>query len=105
MHTPRYDALKDGASFNKDFLSVYMPSDENRLNASNYFSKPEEDSEWINMPTTLKGKLWLGYRETQRMDSTHEMVIITEHHPVPGRIWTNYYNNTAWTGWKSLTPQ
>lgn len=105
MYTPRYDNLVDGSSFNKDFLSIYLPAHENRLNAANYFSKPASDSEWSNIPAELSGKMWLGYRAPQRMGGTNELVVITEHFPVAGRIWTNYYNSGTWQGWKSITPQ
>ena len=105
VYTPRYDNLVDGSSFNKDFLSIYLPAHENRLNAANYFSKPASDSEWSNIPAELSGKMWLGYRAPQRMGGTNELVVITEHFPVAGRIWTNYYNSGTWQGWKSITPQ
>ena len=105
VYMPRYDNLVDGSSFNKDFLSIYLPAHENRLNAANYFSKPASDSEWSNIPAELSGKMWLGYRAPQRMGGTNELVVITEHFPVAGRIWTNYYNSGTWQGWKSITPQ
>lgn len=105
VFTPRYDNLVDGSSFNKDFLSIYLPAHENRLNAANYFSKPAADSGWSNIPTELSGKLWLGYRAPQRMGGTNELVVIMEHFPVSGRIWTNYYNSGTWQGWKSITPE
>lgn len=105
VFTPRYDNLVDGSSFNKDFLSIYLPAHENRLNAANYFSKPAADSEWTNVPTELSGKMWIGYRAPQRMGGTNELIVIMEHFPVAGRIWTNYYNSGAWQGWKSITPE
>ena len=105
VFTPRYDNLVDGSSFNKDFLSIYLPAHENRLNAANYFSKPAADSEWTNVPTELSGKMWLGYRAPQRMGGTNELIVIMEHFPVAGRIWTNYYNSGTWQGWKSITPE
>lgn len=105
VFTPRYDTLVDGSSFDKNFLAIYLPAHENRLNAANYFSKPAEDSEWRNIPSTMTGKLWLGYRAPQRMGSTNELVVIMEHYPVFGRIWTNYYNSGTWQGWKSITPE
>lgn len=105
MFTPRYDSLVDGSSFDKNFLAIYLPAHENRLNAANYFSKPAEDSEWRNIPSTMTGKLWLGYRAPQRMGGTNELVVIMEHYPVSGRIWTNYYNSGTWQGWKSIAPE
>lgn len=33
------------------------------------------------------------------------MVKITEFHPVPGRVWFNHYNWTAWTGWQKLVTE
>lgn len=105
VFTPRYDNLVDGSSFNKNFLAIYLPAHENMLNAANYFYKPAEDSEWRNIPPAMSGKLWLGYRTPQRMGATNELVVIMEHYPVAGRIWTNYYNSGTWQGWKSITPE
>lgn len=105
VFAPRYDTLVDGSSFDKNFLAIYLPAHENRLNAANYFSKPAEDSEWRNIPPAMSGKLWLGYRTPQRMGATNELVVIMEHYPVAGRIWTNYYNSGTWQGWKSVSPE
>lgn len=105
VFAPRYDTLVDGSSFNKNFLAIYLPAHENRLNAANYFSKPAEDSEWRNIPPAMSGKLWLGYRTPQRMGAANELVVIMEHYPVAGRIWTNYYNSGTWKGWKNVSPE
>lgn len=105
LYEPRYDDLVDGSSFNKDFLAIYLPGHKNKLNAAEYFSKPANDSEWSNIPAEMSGKLWLGYRVPQRMTSTNELVVITEHYPVAGRIWINYYNSGNWQGWRNITPE
>ncbi len=38
-------------------------------------------------------------------NSSHIFVELKEFYPMTGRVWSNFYNVSAWTGWKSITPQ
>lgn len=97
----------DGSSFSYDLLNV-TPSLNNTMFQKNaYFSKPVDDSAWKQecIPTSMQGKLWIGYRIVMKRNSIHILVEIHELYPVPGRIWSNFYNNGTWNGWRTITPQ
>ena len=97
--------IRNGSTFGKNFmlLSAATPGGTGQISA--YFEKPVEDGEWQNTPSTMKGKLWLGYRQVYRRDSDHAMIQIVELYPTPGRNWYNFYNVSTWSGWKTITPQ
>ena len=95
----------EGSSFNKNFLLTGSATPGATPQRSAYFSKPADDTDWVNMPTALQGKLWVGYRQVYRRSSVNILIRIIEMYPSDGRIWTNFYNNGAWRGWKSITPQ
>lgn len=40
-----------------------------------------------------------------KRNSIHILVEIHELYPVSGRIWSNFYNNGTWNGWRTITPQ
>jgi hypothetical protein len=61
------------------------------LNASNYTNSP------------VAGFV-VGVRNVYEISTSHYLVEIKECYPVAGRIWNNFYNVSAWTGWKSTTP-
>ena len=95
----------EGSSFNKNFLLTGSATPGATPQRSAYFSKPADDTDWVNIPTTLQGKLWVGYRQVYRRSSVNILIRIIEMYPIPGRTWNNFYNNGAWTGWKSISPQ
>lgn len=43
-------------------------------------------------------------REVFWLSNKRAFVRLSEIFPTPGRIWTNCYEQTKWTGWKSITP-
>lgn len=97
----------DGSSFSYDLLNVTPSLNNTRFQKNAYFSKPVDDSAWKqeNIPTSMKGKLWIGYRIVMKRNSIHILVEIHELYPVYGRIWSNFYNNGTWNGWRTITPQ
>ena len=95
----------EGSSFNKNFLLTGSATPGATPQRSAYFSKPADDTDWVNTPTAIQGKLWVGYRQVYRRSSVNILIRIIEMYPSDGRIWTNFYNNGTWKGWKSITPQ
>ena len=95
----------DGSPFSKNFMLTGSATPGATPQRSAYFSKPADDTDWVNMPTALQGKLWVGYRQVYRRSSANILIRIIEMYPSDGRIWTNFYNNGTWKGWKSITPQ
>lgn len=98
-------ASVNGSSFSKNFLQVGGAIKQSTQKGS-YFTKSMSDDDWSNCPSEFVDKSWIGYRIVYVPNNTHYLVMITEVYPVPGRIWTNYYNkDTAkWSGWKTITP-
>lgn len=78
----------DGSSFSYDLLNVTPSLNNTRFQKNAYFSKPVDDSAWKqeNIPTSMKGKLWIGYRIVMKRNSIHILVEIHELYPVSGRI-------------------
>lgn len=97
----------DGSSFSYDLLNVTPSLNNTRFQKNAYFSKPVDDSAWKQecIPTSMQGKLWIGYRIVMKRNSIHILVEIHELYPVSGRIWSNFYNNGTWNGWRTITPQ
>lgn len=97
-------ASRDGSSFSKNFLQVGNAVDL-PTQKSAFFVKTSADGEWFGAPPELSNKAWIGYRQVFVPNSIHYLVQITEVYPVPGRIWTRYYNpDSSWSDWKSITP-
>lgn len=94
-----------GSSFGKNFNNISLTTEKSTLHQSAYFEKPASDSGWSGIPSALIGKIFVGYREVLWRNSTHVMVQIIEMYPTPGRVWSSFYNNGTWSGWKSITPQ
>lgn len=69
-------------------------------NKTRVFNKPSK-----NRPTDMTNEYFMGIWICHWHSVNHVMVELIEMYPVAGRRWTNFYNNTQWTGWKSITPQ
>lgn len=95
------DAMK--APPNNDFLTISLQDRFNTLNKCHYFRQPG-GTEFKTCPSALKGKEFIGYREVYWYAATNVMVQLKEFHPIPGRVWSNFYNSGTWTGWKSISP-
>ncbi len=77
----------------------------NKVNANACFAKPSADDEWKNVPESVKGAIWMGYREVVWQAEQHVAVRITEYYPICGRVYYNYYNDASkWGSWVSLSP-
>lgn len=48
---------------------------------------------------------FIGWRIVDWYQSVRLVVRIHEAYPVPGRIWTNHYNVSEWSGWTCLDPR
>ena len=90
--------------FNKNFLLINAGAIDGVAQQTSYFSKPAEDTDWSNVPDTVKNRAWIGLRTVMRRSQIHAMVKIEEMYPVAGRIWYNFHNSGTWTGWKNITP-
>lgn len=90
--------------FDKNFLLVNISTVGTESQQTAYFSKPVDDEDWLNIPSDLQGKVWIGIRTVMQRSSIHVMVKVEEMYPVTGRIWYNFYNNGTWTNWKSISP-
>lgn len=91
----------DGASFAYNFLLF----GNNILDQNSFFVKDAASTAWLNYPSDFEGTTWIGIRLVYNLNNTHVLVEIHETYPVPGRIWSNFYNVSQWTGWKSIIPQ
>lgn len=88
---------------NNDFLTISLQDRFNALNKCHYFRQPS-GTEFKMCPPVLKGKEFIGYREVYWYAATNIMIQLKEFHPIPGRVWSNFYNSGTWTGWKSISP-
>lgn len=53
-----------------------------------------------DMPLPLRNVESFIYRDISYYDTNHVLVTLTEAHPVPGRVWTAFYDYGTWRGWK-----
>jgi len=90
----------DGSQFGKNFLNVNRINLYDIRNTEAAFIKADNTG-WSNYPVS---GAFEGVRKVVCVNSTHILVIVTELYPTCGRIWTNGYRGSAWTGWKSITP-
>ena len=90
----------DGSQFGKNFLNVNRINLYDIRNTEAAFIKADNTG-WSNYPVS---GAFEGVRKVVCVNSTHILVIVTELYPTCGRIWTNGYRGSAWTGWKALTP-
>ena len=90
----------DGSQFSKNFRNVDTNTMYAAGNAEAYFEKPASDSSWSNIPTARTGTAWTGLRRVIWISGTSILILIIEMVPQAGRIWTNYYDGSAWTGWR-----
>ena len=90
----------DGSSFSRNFLNVEVNTRYAAKNATAAFDKPASDSGWSNIPSSKVGVAFGGIREVLWVSGSCIMVKIMEFYPYSGVIWTNYYNGSAWAGWR-----
>ena len=90
----------DGSGFGKDFLNVEFSTRYAAKNATVAFDQPASDSGWSNIPSSKVGVAFGGIREVLWVSGSCIMVKLTEFYPYSGVIWTNYYNGSAWAGWR-----
>ena len=88
---------------NNDFLHISLKNRFDAANRCHYFRQPN-GTEYKACPSVLKAKEFIGYREIYWYATKNIMVRLVEFYPIPGRLWTNFYNNGEWTGWKSIIP-
>ena len=91
----------DGSSFQKNFLNFGQLD----FDKEAYFAKGDSEPGWTNTPSIIGNTIWIGARRVYNYNNQHVLVEIAEFYPSPGRIWTNFYNVSYWSGWKSVTPQ
>lgn len=94
------DTTTDGSGFGRDFLNVEVNTRYAAKNATAAFDKPASDSGWSNIPSSKVGVAFGGIREVLWVSGSRIMVKLTEFYPYSGVIWTNYYNGSAWAGWR-----
>ncbi|TCL54765.1 collagen triple helix repeat protein [Kineothrix alysoides] len=88
----------DAASTIKDnLLMVDISNKYGDDNKTRYFSSPT-----YNAPVS---GTFIGEWNCHWRNASHILVELLEFYPVHGRIWTNFYNVSSWTGWTSITPQ
>lgn len=88
---------------NNKFLNISLKDRFNAVNRCHYFRQPNGTA-FEGCPTPLKAQEFIGYREVYWYSTINVMVKLIEFYPMHGRVWTNFYNNGTWTGWKSITP-
>lgn len=92
----------DGSSFGKNFLSINLNNLYDAKNEETRFYRGASDTGWTNSP--IASGVFGGIRQVIIWNNSWCMVRLIELNPTAGRVWTNVYNGSAWTGWKSLTP-
>ena len=88
---------------NNKFLNISLKDRFNAVNRCHYFRQPNGTA-FEGCPTPLKAQEFIGYREVYWYSTINVMVKLIEFYPMHGRVWTNFYNNGTWTGWKSIMP-
>lgn len=91
----------DGSQFAKNFLQIDTDLLNAPCHADAYFNMTST-SGWSNLP--VSSTPFKGYRKVIFINSSNIFVVILEAAPTVGRIWVNFYNGSAWSGWKKLTP-
>ena len=86
-----------------DFCLIGLKDRFSEFNRCHYFRQPN-GTEFKACPSVLKAQEFIGYREIYWYTPINIMVRLIEFYPIPGRIWTNFYNDGTWTGWKSIIP-
>lgn len=89
----------------KSCLEISFTTPDSLLNKKYKVSQDKSRAHLAGMPSALADVTCVVYRNVFFSGSTvHIGVKLEELHPVPGRVWYNYYNAGTWTGWKSHTP-
>ena len=100
------DVSKEGESFTKNLLLINTGNPKDKINATATFYIPKDKNTWKNLPSEWgDGSEIIGLREVVIHGTEHAYVKITEFHPHNGRIWSNFFNAGAWSGWKVLVSQ
>ena len=106
----RYDVYKATSVGDSDFplkscLEVSFSNATSGLNANYKISQTASGAHLDGLPSALSNVTCVVYRTVFFSGSTvHSAVKLEELHPVPGRVWYNYYNAGTWTGWKNIVP-
>ena len=85
------------------FLFVNLQDRFGLENKCHYF-RQANGTEIMGCPEILKGKEFIGYREIYWYAPINVMIRLIEFYPIPGRIWTKFYNNGTWSSWGSIIP-
>lgn len=88
---------------NNNFLYINLTNRFHQTNKCHYF-RQQNGTEFNGCPSVLKGEEFLGYREVYWYSPINVMVRLIEFYPIPGRLWTKFYNDGKWTEWKSIVP-
>ena len=93
----------------KDLLDVDL-NDRNSPTNQPHKVDTDDASTLPNVPPGITSGILVGLWDCYVMNvdgGGHAWILVTlrEMVPVPGRVWTNWYNYEQWLGWKSLTPQ
>lgn len=99
--TRLHDTATDGSQFGQDFLGVDTGVLYDDGNAEAYFIM-SSTSGWTHYP--VSSTPFKGIRKVLWINSTNILVVILEAAPTAGRIWINYYDGSAWSGWKNHAP-
>ena len=92
-------ASSDGSSFKKDLLHIDILNEYGEANKTAQFVS-QNNNDFNDRPTTLNNQLFAGVRQVIYRNSGNITVIIFETLPQSGRIWTNFFNGTTWSGWR-----
>ena len=90
-----------------DLLDIHADDPYNSTNLPAIVTTTNAESELTNSPvsTGYFFGLWdCDVLQTFGNWKAHILVTVREMHPVPGRVWMNWYNTDAWQGWKKHTP-
>lgn len=106
----RYDVYKATGVGDSDFplkscLEISFSNVNSPLNMKYKISQTASGAHLAGLPSALSEVTCVVYRTVFFSGSTvHSAVKLEELHPVPGRVWYNYYNAGTWTGWKNIVP-
>lgn len=83
--------------YKENLLTISVSKEKHDANKTRLFLNPTTNSPITGTFFGVWRCLWF--------DTSHVLVKAEEFYPVQGRVWTNFYNTSAWSGWKSITPQ
>ncbi len=100
----QFDDYESVTSSELPFTNVLTisPEEKGAVSQKKYaiYQNPNNVGVLDDMPWPLQNIESVVYRDVLYRSQDHILVVLTEGYPAPGRVWTAFYNNGNWNGWK-----